>query len=176
LTLTRLFAKLTCGLTKMIFLKFITGIFFLFLGWIFFFKPNLVASVNEFAREKIFNDRIILLERKKLAALFFLIAVVAVYMTFLSVIEHITVYSGGRWKQQANQYLMYMAMKDYFGRRYDSALEKYGKILLTEPNNIEALTRMATIYQATGDKKRASVIFSRLLMINKANSTIKDIK
>jgi tetratricopeptide (TPR) repeat protein len=157
----------------MLLLKFILGIFFLFLGWIYFFRPKFVADFNKFARETVFNDRRILLERKKLAIFFFLISFAFTYFAFSSLSEHIARYGEGNWKPQANKYLMYMAMKDYFAQRYDNAVEKYQRILEREPNNMEALARIAATYQAKGENTKATLIFNKIITINQVNKGLK---
>ena len=156
----------------MIFLKFVIGILFLFLGWIYFFKPKLVADLNRFAREIIFNDRRILLERRQLAILFFLLSVVFIFMAFSSLSEHIALYGEGRWKTQANKYLIYMATKDYFAGRYGNAIDKYERILQSDPNNLEVLAKAAGTYQALGEKNKAALIFNRITTINQVKKTL----
>jgi tetratricopeptide (TPR) repeat protein len=125
------------------------------------------------SREKLFfNDRRILLERKKLAILFFILSLVFIFIAFSSLSEHIAVYGEGKWKPQANRYLIYMAMKDCFAQRYSGAIQKYERILQSDPNNIEVLTRIAATYQAVGDKKKAAMIFEKIITINQVKNNL----
>ena len=52
---------------EMTIIKLIIGVIFIFLGWIYLYNPKLVSRLNKIARDKLFNDRRVLLERKKLA-------------------------------------------------------------------------------------------------------------
>lgn len=71
----------------MIFANFVIGAVFFSLGWIYFYAPNLVLRLNRIAREILFNDRLILLERRKLAILFFCLSFIVLFMGFSSLTQ-----------------------------------------------------------------------------------------
>jgi tetratricopeptide (TPR) repeat protein len=147
----------------MILVKFAFGLIFFFLGWIYFFKSNLVLSLNKLVRDYFFDDRLVLLKRKKLAILFFCLSFVALYMGFSSLSQWMGKRDPNNWAMETNRYLMYMAMQDYCTERYDNAIEKYRRVLAAEPNNTEAWKRLAYTYMALGDKKKARMIWKQLL-------------
>ncbi|OGS46982.1 MAG: hypothetical protein A2539_09050 [Elusimicrobia bacterium RIFOXYD2_FULL_34_15] len=63
-------------------LKLICGIVFMFLGFMYLYKPKFVIKINFYAKEFLFNDAYVLLRRKKIGALFILLAVIAFFMTW----------------------------------------------------------------------------------------------
>lgn len=154
----------------MIFLKLFAGILFFILGWIYFYKSNLVLTINRIAREAFFNDRIILLERKKLAILFFCLSFLALFMGTSSLSKWFEADKNNKLFIEPQKYLLYMAMQDYYKSNYENALEKYKQVLKYDPNNINAMKRMAYTYSACGEKKQAKALWiklSRLLPDNK---------
>ncbi len=150
----------------MIFLKFAFGILFFFLGWMYLYKSNLVISMNRIAREALFNDRRVLLDRKKLSILFFCLSFVALFMAFSSLTEWVNIRSKDQWTNESTKFLMYMAMQDHCTERYDSAIEKYDRILKAYPENTEVMKRLAYTYDAKGDKKKARQLWKKLLRKN----------
>ena len=153
----------------MTFLKLVFGAFFFVLGWIYLYKPNLVLQVNRIAREKIFSDRLILLERKKLAILFFCLSFVGLYMGMTSLIALQNNRQSNIWIMKPVTYQSYLAMQDFCAGRYESALQKYRNILKEEPDNMEALKRMAYTYAAMGDRKNAVALWKQLLQVRPDN-------
>lgn len=68
-------------------LKLICGIVLLFLGFIYLYRPLLVIKINSFAKEFLFNDTYILLHRKKIGVLFIVLAIIAIYMAWSSLVQ-----------------------------------------------------------------------------------------
>jgi tetratricopeptide (TPR) repeat protein len=150
----------------MIVLKLLLGVFFFFLGWIYLYKSNIVLMLNKIAREVLFNDRLVLLGRKKVAILFFCLSFVALYMGITSLGRWVDKREKNNWVFESNKYLMYMAMQDYCREQYGNAIEKYEKVLKLEPDNLEVLKRLAYTYDAQGDKKKARAIWKRILRLS----------
>lgn len=146
----------------MITLKLFFGVFFFLLGWVYLYKSNLVVELNRIARDILFNDRRVLLERKKLAILFFCLSFMALYMGLSS----LTAKKQENWLIGTNHYLMYMAMQDYCTARYQNAIEKYERILHNDPNNVSALKRLAYTYDACGEKRKAKALWVKLGTLN----------
>jgi tetratricopeptide (TPR) repeat protein len=149
----------------MIFLKLFIGILFFFLGWIYLYRSNLVLSLNRLARDIFFNDRRILLERKKLSILFFCFSFIALYMGFSSFSKELASRGKNHWTLESDNYLMYLAMQDYCTERYESALGKYAEILKHKPDDPDVLKRIAYTYTAMGEKKKARAIWQKLLRL-----------
>ena len=156
----------------MVLLKIVLGLLLIALGWIYFFRPNLVLAFNRFAREIFFNDRIILLERKKVAILFFCLSFVALYMGFTSFADQFGSKGQNSWAMEASSYMMYSAMQDYCREKYDNAINKYNAVLRTDPNNMTALRRLSYTYEACGDTAKARVIWQKILKIEPNNLEI----
>ncbi len=68
-------------------IKLICGIVLLFLGYIYLYKPKLVMKINSYAKEFLFNDAYVLLRRKRIGVVFILLAVIAFYMVWTSLIR-----------------------------------------------------------------------------------------
>lgn len=154
----------------MITLKLFFGVFFFLLGGVYLYKPNLVGELNRIARDILFNDRRVLLERKKLAILFFCLSFMALYMGFSS----LTAEKQENWLIGTNHYLMYMAMQDYCTARYQNAIEKYERILRSDPNNVRALKRLAFTYEACGEKRKAKALWVKLGTLLPESTEIRD--
>lgn len=147
----------------MILLKLAFGILFFVLGWIYLYKSNIVLNLNRFVRETIFSDRLVLLKRNKLAILFFCLSFIALYMALATFTAQVIDKRKNVWMIDSTKYLMYMAMQDYCNEKYQNAIEKYLRILKSEPNNYEVLKRLAYTYDAAGEKKTAKVFWKRIL-------------
>jgi tetratricopeptide (TPR) repeat protein len=155
----------------MIILKLVFGVFFIFIGWVYLYKSNMVLTLNRIVRETFFNDRLVLLERKKVAIFFFCLSFVALFMGFSS----LALWNRNNGVMETDKYLMYMAMQDYCTERYENAIDKYKKVLKYEPNNVEAWKRMAYTYMALGEKKKARAIWKKLLTISPSENDAKEI-
>jgi tetratricopeptide (TPR) repeat protein len=153
----------------MAFIKLALGILFIVLGWIYFYRPNLVLAFHQFVRESLLNDRIILLERKKLAILFFCFSFIALYMGVTSLPNQASVKDGHNWISETSSYVMYEAMQDYCREKYDNAINKYNEVLKNDPNNVTALRRLSYTYEACGDTAKARVVWQKLLKIQPNN-------
>ena len=68
-------------------IKFLLAVFFLFMGFIYLYKSDLVMKINLYARQFFFNDTYILLYRKKLGILFILLAIILFYMVGIGLIQ-----------------------------------------------------------------------------------------
>lgn len=156
----------------MIFLKLAAGLLFFILGWIYLYKSSLVLAINKAVREVLFNDRRVLLERKKLAISFFCLSFIALYMGFSSLADWVSATRKNSWVIEPDSYLMYMAMQDYCTERYQNAIEKYLKVLQNQPDNLEAVKRLAYTYDAAGEKKKARALWKRLLKAYPENKKV----
>ena len=131
----------------MVFVKLALGILFLLLGWVYLYKPNLVSRINSFAREKLFNDRVILLSRKKVSIVFFCLAFVTLFMGISSM---------GGWAENAGtallmnkaSYRLYKAAQDYRAGRYTETIAACNEVLMADPKNKLAIHQLALAYTA----------------------------
>lgn len=156
-----------------IFLKLFLGIIFLILGYIFLYNPNILINFNRFAKEVLFNDRIILTSRKKLSIMFFALSFVALFMGISSLYNSKSIgiddlISG------FEEYQLYSAMQDYIAGRYNVALEKYNQILKEQPDNKEALKKIGYIYLAMGEYKKAKLFWQRYIQLYPNDKVINE--
>ncbi|HBU70141.1 MAG TPA: hypothetical protein DEE98_07150 [Elusimicrobia bacterium] len=152
----------------MLFLKLFLGILFFVLGWVYLYNPSLVLKINQFAREAVFNDRFLLLERKKLSILFFCASFLALYMGYSSISP-----SEDSFEAHTVSHRIYLAMLDLRSHNYQSAAQKYRAILEAAPNNIYALKGLARTYFAMGNAKRARDIYVRLSRLYPHDTQVK---
>jgi tetratricopeptide (TPR) repeat protein len=157
----------------MIFFKIILGLFFLFLGLIYLYNQNLVLNINRVVRDVFFNDKKVILERKKLAILFFCFAFISLYMGFTSLAGFFEKQDKKVWFIEPLKYSMYIASQDYYAGRYQSAIERYKKILPLSSDQHNVLKCMAFTYLAMGDKEKAKILLEKLAQINPDDRIIK---
>ena len=156
----------------MILIKIVLGLLLLLLGWVYFFRPNLVLALNKVARELFFNDRIVLLERKKVAILLFCLSIIALYMGYTSLTDRLCRKGENSWLVETSSYVMYMAMQDYCREKYDNAINKYNAVLQVDPDNMTALRRLSYTYEACGNTSKARAIWQKILKIEPNNREI----
>lgn len=121
-------------------LIFTLGLFFLLLGLIFFYKHHWLLEVNKWVREMVFNDSLVLLDRHKKAALFLLIAGLFFYWGYHR--EHYTI-SILSDRLISTDRLLYQSLNHLYAKRYNQAKTLCERVLKREPNNAEALYRLA---------------------------------
>ncbi|HAM39628.1 MAG: hypothetical protein A2474_06790 [Elusimicrobia bacterium RIFOXYC2_FULL_34_12] len=68
-------------------IKLFLGMFFLFLGFVYLYKPKFVIKINYYAKEFLFNDSYVLLRRKKIGILLVLLSLIAFFMTWARFIQ-----------------------------------------------------------------------------------------
>ena len=158
----------------MIFFKIISGLFFLFLGLIYLYNQNLVLNINKVVRDVFFNDKKVILERKKLAILFFCFAFFSLYMGFTSLAVVFEKQEKKVWFIEPLQYSMYIATQDYYAGRYASAVERYKRILPLSGDKHNVLKCMAFAYFAMGDKAKAKTLLEKLTQMNPDDPIIKN--
>lgn len=158
----------------MIALKLVLAILFLLLGWIYLYNPNIILYINRFARETLFNDRSVLLQRKKLSILFFSLSILALYMGATSILHKPVADGGIQLVEERNQFLMYCAAQDYYRGKYDSAIQKYLRILENDKDNLDAMEQLGGVYKASGDLADAKAVWYRLLQLNPGNTRVLD--
>ena len=146
----------------MIYLKFGLGALFFLLGLIYLYKSDLVLGFYRFARESVFNDRALLLKRKKLAVSLFCLSLIATYMGFSSLAKELSFENERRFNKLTVDTLMHIATEDYLNGKFANALAIYKKVLDSDPENIDVLKRVAYTYFASGDKKKALATWKRI--------------
>ena len=131
----------------MVYAKLALGVLFLLLGCIYLYKPNLVSRINSFARDFLFNDRVILLARKKVSIVFFCLSFVSIFMG-LSSMGGWAENSGTEFLMSRDSYRLYRAMQDYKAGRYDETIAACSEVLMRDPKNKLAIHQLAQAYVA----------------------------
>jgi len=140
------------------------------IGWVYLYKPNLVLHLNRIAREFLFNDRLILVKRKRLAVLFFCFSFIALFMGVNSLTTLQENEEANSWVLEIGNYKMYLAMQDFCAGKYQDALDRYQQVLHSDPQNIKVLKRIAFTYTALGDKRKASLYWRKVLELDPADT------
>lgn len=146
--------------------KLLLGVLFFIFAWVLLFKPNLLLNLNRVIRERVFNDRIILMERKKLSVFFFCLSILALYIGLTALIKSKETQGKDNWIIERNKFTMYLAMQEYCDGKYAEAIEKYKKILESDIGSEQALKHLALSYEAVGDIKSAKEAWIKLLRLN----------
>jgi len=131
----------------MVYAKLTLGVLFLSLGWIYLYKPKLVSRINNFARDVLFNDRVILLARKKVSIVFFCLSFVAIFMGLSSMsgwVEN----AGTALIMTSDSYRLYKANQSYRAGRYEETISACEEVLTADPKNKLAIHQLAQAYTA----------------------------
>jgi tetratricopeptide (TPR) repeat protein len=157
----------------MVAIKLVLGLIFLFLGWVYLYNPNLVLDINRIIRDILFNDKQILLARKKLAIVYFFLSFVFLYMGITSLARIMEQTDKTPWLLDKFGYRMYIATQDFYSGRYESAIAKYRILLENSKDPVPILRNMAFAYAAIGNNEKASDLFEKLLKINPNDQIVR---
>jgi tetratricopeptide (TPR) repeat protein len=137
---------------------FLSLIFFM-LGWIYYSKPGVIQNINNFFKNRIFNDRNILLKRKKIAIVFFIAACLLLTSGFIRALE------------EQNKKVLPVATVNH--EIIFDLISIYIKHLSENPKDIAVLTKLAYAYEALGEKNRELLIWKRVLDLAPENEAAK---
>lgn len=120
-------------------LIFVFSLCFLLVGLAFIYQPTWIIRFNKIARERIFNDAILLLERRKKGILFLLLSCVFFYWGYYR--AH---YAQTRLidKIISADRLLYQAHQHLYAKQYQTAKTLCERILVREPENADALYQL----------------------------------
>lgn len=135
------------------------SLLFCILGWIYYYKPGTTQRINNFFRNTIFNDRNILLKRKKIAIVFFVAAGLLFTSGFIRALE----------EQKENDISIGIINNEII---FD-LISVYAKQLSENPQDIKILTKLAYAYEAIGEKKRELLTWQKILALEPENETAK---
>lgn len=134
----------------MILSMYFLSLILLIIGWFYYAKPQSVQKFNDFCKNRIFNDKVILLKRKKIAVIFF----------FAAFVLGITAYVQSKEQSLAKEVIQ-------------DALASYKHILTEESENIAVLIKSAYAYEALGEKNMAADVWKKILTLDPENETAK---
>ena len=135
------------------------SLFCLILGWIYYYRPSFAQKINAYFRDKIFNDRYILLKRKRIAVIFFVFAVLFFTSAFVITLE----------QKNRQNILNRSENTDIF---FD-IIGVYTATLADKPEDLNILAKLADAYAAIGERKRETAILKKLLDLDPNNEKAK---
>ena len=136
------------------------SLIFLVLGWTYYYKSARVHKLNDFFRKKIFNDRYMLLKRKKIAVVFFLAACLLFTTGFI------------RSQDEKKKKSIQIEFTDQ-GILFD-VISLYYKRLAEQPEDILTLTKLAHVYKTLGEKNRERMTWEKILVFDPENKAAKE--
>ncbi|MBI2118839.1 MAG: tetratricopeptide repeat protein [Elusimicrobia bacterium] len=144
----------------MTYLIFILAVFFLLLGFTFFYRPAWIARFNKFVRDRLLNDSILLLERRKKGILFLLISALFFYMGYF--LEH---YRPSRlsYRLLSNDRLLYQSLVNLHSQRYWWSKKLCERVLSKDPNNSQALYQLGATYVLMNMPQEGEKVWQRAL-------------
>lgn len=157
----------------MTYLIFSLAVFFLLLGFTFFYRPAWIARFNKFVRERFFNDSILLLERRKKGVLFLLIAVLFFYMGFF--LEH---YRPSRlsYRLLSNDRLLYQSLVHIHSQRYWWSRKLCERVLSKDPNNSQALYQLGVTCVLMNNPQEGERYWQRALALDPNSSQAENLR
>lgn len=129
------------------------------MGWIYYYRPQYVQKINAYFKNIIFNDRNILLKRKKIAVVFLLLS--AFFFTSGFLISQDEKNKKSLPVETINKEIVF------------DIISVYMKHLDEEPGDLTALKKLAYAYDAIGEKKREFTIWKRILTLYPEDETAK---
>ena len=130
----------------------------LILGLVFIYKPTLLIRFNKIARERFFNDNIILLERRKKGVLFILLFFIFLYWGYYRFqyvrmdLDHNLI---------STSRLLYQSLQHLQSRQYETAIMLCEKVLAREPDNTEALLQKGASHLLLGNPSQAQKCWAK---------------
>ncbi len=141
----------------MILSMYFLSILLFILGWIYYSRPEQIQKINNFFKANVFNDRYILIKRKKIGVLFFLLAFFFSTSAFVYSIEEKALA-----KNTASNNLIVREILN------DTAV-MYTQTLKDDPDNIHLIMKLALTFDALGDYKKASLAWAKILLVDPHN-------
>ncbi len=139
-----------------------SGLLFVFLGLAYMYRPSWILTINKFARERIFCDARVILERRQKGLLFLLCSVLLFYWSYSRAL-----YSPTRIMDYfvSTDRMFYQARNNFRVGEYGKADRACLKILSREPENSEALYLLAASRYLSGDKSGAEEVWSKAELV-----------
>jgi len=139
-------------------LIYLGAVFLLFLGLFFIYKPLWLVRVNKFARERIFNDNLLLLERRQKGVLALLIAFIFFCWGYQK--SH---YTQNKFieKLVSTDRLLYQSRHHLQSKEYQVVEVLCERVLSRDPNNSEALFHLAAANLLLKSPQSATIFWKK---------------
>lgn len=117
-------------------LLFSFGLVLFLVGLAFFYSPHWILRVNRLARDWVFNDNYVVVERNKRAVLCLLLAFFFFYWGYLRARE--------AWRPfVSTDRMLYQSLQDLHARNYAAAKAICQRVLARHPDNAEAMYQLS---------------------------------
>ncbi|MDR1941055.1 MAG: hypothetical protein LBQ47_01860 [Endomicrobium sp.] len=137
---------------------FLSALFFI-LGYLYYSSPQKAQRINSFFNEKVFNDRYIILKRKKISVCFLLLGFLCSVIAFTD--------ASLKERRAARNEAVTHAI-------YCDALYIYGKLLKENPDNADLLVKYGYVLESLGSSKKARAVWEKLLSLDPQNKEAQE--
>jgi cytochrome c-type biogenesis protein CcmH/NrfG len=141
-------------------LKILLGLLALLLAWLYIYRTKLLFALNDFMRERVFSDKVVLFQGRRMAALLTLLGIVALFSGIEAVIDVQPI------KPQIAAVMVAQARDDLGRGRYMKVVNRCRELVRSDPKNIEAWELLANAWWALGQKDRASRAVESILRLD----------
>jgi len=136
---------------------------FLAIGLIFFYRPAWIVKFNRIARERIFNDSRVLLERRKKGFFLLLMFLIFSYWGFQRMLYNPLAH---KYHVISSDRLLYQSMHHLHKREYKESLLLCQRVTNHEPNNAKAFYLLGAAHYLLGDPASAKQCWSKAKAID----------
>ncbi len=128
------------------------------LGLAYLYRPSWILTLNKFARERVFSDSRVLLERRKKGLMLLLFSILCFYWSY-----HRAQYSPTRVMDHfvSTDRMIYQAHYHFRAKQYNDVEKVCLKIAARQPGNAENLYLLAAARYIQGKKPGAEEIWAR---------------
>ena len=130
------------------FLKVFIGILALFLAWAIVFKTRIIFRFNNWIRENVFTDDIVIFSGRRIAVLLLIMGGLALFSGIANITDN------SLWTSKREARMMKNAETLFIEEKYAEVIELTENILNIEPDNLRALELMAGSFVAIGEKEK----------------------
>lgn len=147
---------------------FLLSVSFLFLsiGLVLIYKPAWIIKANKIARERLFNDSLVLLDRQKKGILFLLFFLIFFYWGYQRFQSEPAAVSG---KFMPSERLLYQASHQLHLKEYEESKRLCEIVVSREPGNADALYQLGAAKFLLGDPAGAKDSWKKAKTINPAS-------
>jgi len=131
------------------FLKIFLGLIAVVLAWVLAFRSGLIFRLNQWMRDYVFSDQIVLFAGRRVAVLLLILGVIALF----SGVEDVV--SVRQIKPKIAAEILLQAEKDLANRNFRLVILRSKELVRSNPNYIKAWELLATAWWARGEKEKA---------------------
>lgn len=145
-------------------LTILLGLLALLIAWLILYRTKVLFALNDFMRQRVFSDKVVLFQGRRMAALLTLLGTVALFSGIESVIDV------QRIKPKIAAEMLTQAKDDLAHGSYVSVVSRCRELVRSDPQNIEAWNLLAQGWWALGQRDRAAKAVESILRLDPQNS------